>query len=278
LLLPGRKLGVEGKNKPMIKIGHATVAIVIASRDASIDLWEPLFTLFRRHWPDCPFPVYLVTNTLDYKDMEVTTIVAGPDKSWSDTLLAGLRQLEQQYVLLWIDDHFLMEPVNSAEVLGPLDAFMRLRGNYLRLPALPRPDQALNHHFGIIKKGAVYRTSVVASVWKKAVLEDLLRPGESAWDFETAGAARSDHYDGFFSTWRTCFRIENLLIKGRIRSAALRRIERHVHHTLQIRRPMMSPMEEAIFGLREVRNRAFAKLPRRFGRTVRNAALRITAR
>jgi hypothetical protein len=177
-------------------------------------------------------------------------------------------------VLLWIDDHFLIDPVNAAEVLGSIDACRRLSGNYLRLHALPQPDVALNNHFGIIRKGAVYRTATVASVWKKTVLEDLLKPGESAWEFETAGATRSDQYDGFFSTWRTCFEIENLLIKGRIRPTALRRIERHLNHTLELRRPIMSPMEEAGFALRLAGNRALVKLPRRFAKRVRNVVLR----
>lgn len=253
---------------------NATVAIVVASRDESSDLWEPLFTLFRGHWPNCSFPLYLISNTVPYRDKGVTTILVGPDRSWSDTLRAGLSQLREQYVLLWIDDHFLMEPVDAPKVLTTIEAFTQLSGNYLRLPALPLPDQPWNDHFGIVRKGAVYRTSVVASLWKKTVLEDLLQPGESAWDFETAGAARSDAYDGFYSTWRSCFAIENLLIKGRVRSAALRRIERSLRRPFELRRPKMSSMEEAEFAVRMVGNRALVKLPRRFAKRVRNAVLR----
>lgn len=262
----------------MTKIDNASVAIVVASRDGSSDLWEPLFMLLRKHWPDCPFPPYLVSNTAGYHDRGVATIVVGPDRSWSDTLSAALRQLKQPYVLLWIDDHFLTDRVNTREVLGAIDTFQRLGGNYLRLHALPRPDQALNDHFGIIRKGAIYRTSVVASVWKKTVLADLLRPGESAWDFETAGATRSDQFDGFYSTWRTCLQLENLLIKGKVRSAARRRIERSIgsygKQGLELRRPIMSPIEEAGLALRIAGNRALVKLPRRLAKTVRDAVLR----
>jgi hypothetical protein len=254
---------------------NAGLAIVVASRDESRDLWDPLFTLFRKHWPDCPFPVYLVSNTASYRDMGVSTILVGPDKSWSDTLLAGLKQLTQSHVLLWIDDHFLTDPVEALAVEGSINACLQLGGNYLRLHALPQPDEALNNHFGIIRKGAVYRTAVVASVWKRKVLQDLLRPGESAWEFETAGAARSDQYDGFFSTWRTWFEIENLLIRGRIRPAALRRIERHMDHKIDLCRPTMSPIEEARFVVKNAGNRALVKLPRRFAKRVRNAVLRI---
>jgi hypothetical protein len=258
----------------MTKIDKLRVAIVVASRDESVDLWQPLFTLFRKHWPNCPFPLYLVSNTLSYGELGVSTILVGADRSWSDTLHSGLSQLQEEYVLLWIDDHFLMAPVNAATVLGAVNALLRLGGNYLRLPALPQPDQPWNDYFGVISKGAVYRTSVVASVWKKTMLERLLQPGESAWDFETAGAARSDQYDGFFSTWQSCFAIENLLIKGRVRSAARRRIERTLSHAFKLSHPIMSPVEEAEFALRMVGNRALVKLPRRLAKRVRNAVLR----
>ena len=261
----------------MIDTTDIHVSIVVASRDCSIDLWEPLFTLLRKNWPDCPYPVYLVTNSVGFTDMGVSTITVGPDRSWSDTLAAALQQITQPYVFLWIDDHFLINRVDDHAVRGAIAAFRELDGNYLRLQALPRPDEPCNDHFGILRKGAVYRASVVASIWKKTVLADLLRPGESAWDFETAGSTRSDQYDTFFSTWHTCLHLENLLIKGKVRTAALRRIERSIERSgnrgLELQRPVMTPMEEAEFVLRIAGNRALIKLPRRFAKKLREVVL-----
>lgn len=45
----------------------ADVAVVVASCDAYADLWEPFFRLFRRYWPDCPYPVYLGSNFRTYR-------------------------------------------------------------------------------------------------------------------------------------------------------------------------------------------------------------------
>jgi len=41
---------------------RANCSILIPSCDKYSDLWRPFFTLFWRHWPDCPFPVYLGSN------------------------------------------------------------------------------------------------------------------------------------------------------------------------------------------------------------------------
>lgn len=261
----------------MIDPQDANVAIVVASRDLSYDLWDALFLLLRKHWPGCPFPVYLVTNSAAYSERGVSFIAVGPDRSWSDTLAAALERIQQPYVFLWIDDHFLIDRVDHETVLGAIRAFQEQDGDYLRLQALPRPDLPCNERFGLLRKGAVYRASVVASIWKKSVLAELLRPGESAWDFETAGSTRSDKYDRFYSTWRTCFHLENLLIKGKVRSTALRRIDASLASAgdppLVVHRPVMTPMEEAEFVLRIAGNRALITLPRRLAKTVRNVVL-----
>jgi hypothetical protein len=200
----------------------------------------------------------------------VSTIAVGPDRSWSDTLLAALQSVPEEYVLLWIDDHFVSQPVRTEEILAAVKAFKLVSGNYLRLQSLPKPDARFNCYFGIVQKGAIYRTSTVASVWKKSVLEQLLVSGESAWKFEIDGSVRSDNYDGFYSVWHDCFRIENLLIKGRICPASQRRIERSLGGALYFDRPVMSRAEEAVLSIRMICNRILVSMPRRLARVLHN--------
>ncbi len=254
--------------------GIENVAVLVASYDASSDLWDPLFTLFRRFWPDCPFRVYLVSNALQYKRWGVTTIAVGPDRSWSDTLRAGLERVREDYVLLWIDDHFLVGKANHIAIMESIGDLLRRDGNYLRLNPLPRPDHPVNDYFGEVRKGAIYRTATGASVWKKSVLRELLRSGESAWEFETAGSARSDRFDRFFSSWKRHFAIENLMIKGKARPRSLRRIEQCLGYSLQLNRPSLTVNEELAFFLRVCANRTLVWLPSRFARTTRSILLR----
>jgi len=42
------------------------VAIVIPSCDKYGDLWPTLFQSINKFWPDLSFPIYLITNYLEY--------------------------------------------------------------------------------------------------------------------------------------------------------------------------------------------------------------------
>ena len=254
------------------------LAVVVASYDRSSDLWDPLFTLFRRFWPDCPFPVYLVSNRLEFNHLGVRTITIGEDRSWSDTVLAGLARIQEEYVLLWIDDHFLTSEVNNSYVCCSIERFIQAAGNYLRMQPLPKPDEPFNEHFGRIRSGAIYRTATVASVWRRSTFQNILKSGESAWDFETVGSNRSDRFEGFYSTWEQNFKFENLMIKGKMRRGPLRRIERCYGRHLDLQRPLFTRGEEVAFLSRVIGNRLLIKLPSRFAKAARRALLQRSRR
>jgi hypothetical protein len=243
------------------------VALVIASCDRSADLWPGLMTSFAKFWADCSLPSYLITNTLQPNQPMVTTIRVGNDSSWSDTLLSGLKKVPEEFVLLWIDDHYLTRAVDSRRVDATIRAFVETPGaNYLRLQTLPKADRRFNGHFGVILPGHVYRTSVIASLWRKSVLEGLLRSGESAWQFETNGSVRADHVAGFFAAWREHFAIENMMIKGKLRRVSLWRFERAVKGRLNTRRPRMTVGQELMFLPRIIGNKILVRMPAGTGR------------
>jgi hypothetical protein len=247
------------------------VALVIASCDRSADLWPGLMKSFVRFWPDRTFPTYLITNCLKPNQPMVTTIQVGNDSSWSDTLLSGLEQVPAEFVLLWIDDHYLTRAVDSRRVEETIRIFVETPGaNYLRLQTLPKADRRFNEHFGVVLPGRVYRTSVIASLWRKSVLEGLLRSGESAWQFEISGSVRSDHVSGFFAAWREHFSIENMMIKGKLRRVSLWRFERAVRGRLNSRRPRMTLGQEVTFLLNIVACRTLIRMPVGFGRSLQH--------
>jgi len=39
--------------------------VLIASCDAYSDAWAPFFALMKKYWPDCPYPIYLISNYQD---------------------------------------------------------------------------------------------------------------------------------------------------------------------------------------------------------------------
>ena len=84
-------------------------AVLVCSCDKYEDTWIPFFTLMKKYWSDCPYQIYLNTETKQYKDklgMGVITLNSRPKYSWSKRLKNCLRQIDSQFVILILDDFF----------------------------------------------------------------------------------------------------------------------------------------------------------------------------
>lgn len=248
-------------------------AVLVPSCDEFSDVWSPFFTLFWRFWPDCPFPVYFLTNEQTLEVPRVTNISVGRDVSWSDNLRRGLGKIKESYVLLLLDDLFLLDFVKTERVLRVFRWILECEPNYVRLHPSQKPDRPYSDLVGLVSPGAIYRASTVGAVWRRQTLLELLREGESAWDFEIYGSIRSDSYDKFFSTWDNHLPFLNGVIKGKWHPRAVAALESAgVQVDLQNRK-LMSRRETAVLGLAEWRSRLLNLLPAQYRRGVKDAIL-----
>jgi len=181
------------------------------------------------------------------EEKSVQNILVGDDISWSDNLRRAVAQLSEPYVFLFLDDLFLHRRFNWKHVLKVFQWIAESQPNYVRMSASPLPDKPHNDLVGIASKGTIYRTSTVLSVWKRAVLIDLLKSGETAWDFEIFGSIRSDRYENFYSTWKECFPVINGVIKGKWQTTAVRNLQAIDIEVDLTRRPIMTYRETVIF-------------------------------
>lgn len=179
-------------------------AVLVPSCDDYSDLWRPFWTLFWRHWPDCPFPVFLGSNGLAYDDARVTTLGACGGRNWTNRVREQLRALDTPYVLMILEDFFFRARVNTPDVLRALDAAQALDAVAVRLIPRPGPDVAVPGfaNLGRILPGAPYRVSTQAAIWRREALIDLMRTDESIWEFELKGSERTRPIpDGFFGVF-----------------------------------------------------------------------------
>jgi hypothetical protein len=246
------------------------IAIVVISCDNYSDLWLPFFELFQRYWSDCPFNVYLVTNEKQPALKNVTSISVGKDISWSDNLASGLKKVPAANILLFVDDLFLIETVDTRQIMNLCEHFTEIEANFLRFVPKPKPDKEFDNSFGLISEGAIYRVSTVLSLWKKSVLLDLLKSGESAWDFEVYGTIRADKYDGFYSTWYTPFPIVNCVIKGKWQRNALRKVRSFGVEADLTKRDVMTLKDSFMFKLILMRHALFQSIPAKHQRVIKN--------
>lgn len=179
-----------------------TCVLLVVSCDPYADLWPPFFTLLKRHWPDCPFEVVLGAG-LDAKPPPgVRMLHSGGGRDWSRCLMDYLEALPQPYVLIILEDFFLRRRVSTGKILECLKFTQAQRATQLRLIPRPGPTDLLSGetNIGSCAVGSPYRLSTQAAIWDRLKLLELLRSGESIWEFEHKGNDRARHYqEGFFS-------------------------------------------------------------------------------
>src|SRR6186713_132816 len=101
---------------PALKDFASSVAVVVSSCDAFFDAWRPFVFFFRKHWSDCPFPVYLINNELQVHSNIVQPIPVGPDQNWASNMMVALGAIRQPYILYFQEDYFLNGPIRSDQL------------------------------------------------------------------------------------------------------------------------------------------------------------------
>lgn len=190
-------------------IAHPTsadCALLVLTCDSYSDLWTPFFKLLERHWPDRPFPLYLGAGAATFDSPAVTMLRSNAGRDWSQCVIEYLDQLPQRQVLILLDDFFLRRRVDTSAVMRCL-AFSRTKqATQLRLVSRPGPTGRFPEDdlIGECAAGSPYRLSMQAAIWDRAKLRELLRAGESIWEFEHNGNSRATGQPGgFYSVWRS---------------------------------------------------------------------------
>jgi len=164
-------------------------AIVISSCDNYRDAWAPFFTLFFRYWPDCPFPVHHISNALKFPDKRIDSININPDQGWSSNMIIALKKIPEKYIIYFQEDYFLRRKIDNEKIYAALKLAEDTGAACVRLFPCPGPDLPYQDRtdIGLISAGAAYRSCTQTSIWNKDILLNLLREGETGWDFELYG-------------------------------------------------------------------------------------------
>lgn len=179
---------------PELKAFASSVAVVVSSCDAFFDAWRPFVFFFRKHWPDCPFPVHLIVNQLKVRSSVVRPVPVGPDRDWAANMEVALASISQPYILYFQEDYFLTGPINDAQLADDFTyAFDHDVATFCFYPRsqLEPNFQSLNDRYGIVPRDSDGRTRLQVTLWKKEVLQATLRPGESAWNMEARASERT---------------------------------------------------------------------------------------
>jgi len=183
-------------------------AVVVSSCDAYADVWDSFFIQFFKYWSDCPFPVYLTTNELDYTFDKVKVVKVGRDEGFANNMKKALERINTDHFLFLIDDFHFDRRVDTKRILKLLNIMKMEKAGYLRLNPMPGPDFDFKNYsdVGLISKNSNYRTSLMAAFWNNKIFNQLLVAGENPWEMEIRGTDRSRNLDSpFLSVKRSRF-------------------------------------------------------------------------
>ena len=172
----------------------SSVALVVSSCDAFFDAWRPFHAFLEKFWGDCPLDIFLVTNELEVRSPGMRSIAVGEDRGWSSNLHFALAQIAHPYLLYFQEDYFLTAPVDRVQLASDFAEVMEAGADSLCFRARSKFDtgfQPLNERYGIVPLDSEGRTRCQVTLWKRSALQSILRAGETAWNFEARGSART---------------------------------------------------------------------------------------
>ena len=243
--------------------------ILVISCDAYSDVWNTFFKTFHKKWRNCPLKLNLLTNNKSYDSYHVNTIKVGEDISWSDNLLSAITYLNNDYLLVLLDDLLLNNKISNNYFSQISNWINKNNPNYLRLCISHKPNY-FDELIGQIPQITPYKTSIMPCIWKKSVLKDLLKDGESAWDFEINGSKRAHKYDGFYAVYNDFITYENGIIKGKWRRAVVKKNNKYGLNRKDLSRPIMTIREEYEYSFRKIRSTLFNKFPNKIRLILKN--------
>lgn len=217
--------------------------ILILSCDRYRDLWDPFFANFHAKWPNCPYPLFLGSNTVRYSgNNRVATILSGEDNDWSSSLIKILKQLPYKHIFLWLDDIFPTNNIQIEEFQKGIQFLTVNNASHIHMRPTPKPDIFIvSSGFGEYQAGAPYRVNALG-FWNRRALLDLLIEGENPWNFEIMGSYRSKYLPGFYCFLNPMFNYINAVEKGMITKEAsnyfkknhivLKQRSRNLHNTV----------------------------------------------
>ena len=175
-------------------------SLFIMSCDSYSDIWSFLFDGINTYWPNCPYKIYLCTETKKSFDGHVETINVNY-KSWGERLIEGLKQVPTDYVFFLIDDLPPGEIVDQNVLdycLNYLDSDKKISNIYVSSCMDENTKELkVNIPYFDEKKRELtfnYRLNAAPAFWRKEKLIEFTKKTDSPWVWEVFGTIRIYKY------------------------------------------------------------------------------------
>lgn len=203
------------------------LSVVISSCDKFSDLWDKHIELYQKNWCDNGAQTYLVTDKPTDRSFDgVKIIVADGDMDFPSRIKYALQFVETPYVLLTLDDYFLVNPVNNRNIETLVNKAKVEKIDYLLLYDRRKTDPKkyektdVLHSIDLQKK---YAVTLYPAIWSVEFLKKTVKEDLSPWLYEASltKTAREENAKCAFSHTGS-FDILDVVRKGKLLHKAVR--------------------------------------------------------
>lgn len=175
----------------------AELTVVVNTCDSYSDVLKIFFLAFKKHWPDCPYPIVINTETNQHSTYPARIhnykSATGED-DWGARLLSTLQSIKTKYVLMLYDDFILEEKIDINRITEAID-LLKNQANadvaYLVNTSLPMVQTENNLTFAPLIDLEDYKLNSAPGIWVKSSLERYTAKGDTPWAWEVFGTYRT---------------------------------------------------------------------------------------
>ena len=171
--------------------GKSRMTLLINTCDKYSDLWTGHIKLLERNFPRGSFDCFLLTDEeCDNKFGSVDVISAGKGTEMPERIKYALPLIGSEYILLTLDDYYLVEPVDPERIEALLDAMDSEKIDYIRLFKRPPSKIKIEGHDSLFlidpdsKKDSNYQVNLYPGIWRRSFLEKTVSNISDAWNYE----------------------------------------------------------------------------------------------
>jgi hypothetical protein len=218
-------------------IMNRKLAVLIVSCDKYKDTWNVFLSLLNKFWPDIPYKIYLGTNSEDFKyvvnGQDIQVIKSNVDTSWASTYRSFLNQIDEDYVLPFLDDFFIFDKVNTHLVSELFEIFLNEKIDCLSLTNdyLGKKNFKNYNFLKTIESKEEYIVNSGVNIWKKDLLKTFLRDNYTPWEFELKNSRNINNGTinfewHFVAVKKSLFKLLNGVIRGKWVPQTVRKVNK----------------------------------------------------
>ncbi len=208
------------------------LSVIISSCDKFSDLWDENIAQYRGFWQGEPCDTFLVTDKPTSRHFDgVEIVVADENMSFPSRIQYALQFVKTDYVLVTLDDYFLIRPVKAGNLLSLVDTAKEDNIDYLllydRRKTNPKKYDSIDvlHDIDLTRK---YAVTLYPAIWKVSFLYKTVKEETTPWAYEaslTKTAIEENAVCKFSHTGS--FDILDVIRKGKVLHRAKRYFKKH---------------------------------------------------